>query len=140
MLFEIEVSTGEKFQVVDITSEVQTLVYRSGVKHGIVIVFVRHTTTGLLINEAESGLLQDIRDQMREMIPRGRGYAHDRIDSNAHAHLRATLFLNPEVVVPIDGAELQLGTWQRILFIELDGPRRRKIQVMVCSCSEFPGE
>ncbi|NJE29668.1 YjbQ family protein [Thermococcus sp. 18S1] len=140
MLFEIEVPTGERFQIVDITPEVQRLVYRSGVKHGIAVVFVRHTTTGLMINEAEGGLLRDIKARMKELVPEDAGYAHDRIDSNAHAHLRATLFLNPEVVVPIDGAELQLGTWQRILFIELDGPRRRKVQVMVCPCPEFPGE
>ncbi|WP_297535983.1 YjbQ family protein, partial [Thermococcus sp.] len=52
----------------------------------------------------------------------------------------ASIFLNPEVVVPIDQAELHLGTWQRILFVELDGPRHRKVYVMVCPCPEMPEE
>ncbi|WP_297417284.1 secondary thiamine-phosphate synthase enzyme YjbQ [Thermococcus sp.] len=137
MLFELEVPTSEKFQIVDITDDVQRLVYRSKVKHGIVIVFTRHTTTGLFINEAENGLLEDIKAKMKELVPKGAGYSHDRIDGNAHSHIRASLFLNPEVVIPIDEAELQLGTWQRILFVELDGPRHRKVQVMVCPCPEF---
>ncbi len=140
MLFEIEVPTSGRFQIVDITGEVQRLVYRSKVKHGIAVVFTRHTTTGLFINESESGLLEDIKAKMKELVPRGAGYSHDRIDSNAHSHIRASLFLNPEVIVPIDGAELQLGTWQRILFVELDGPRHRKVLVMVCPCPEFPEE
>jgi len=140
VLFEIEVPTSGRFQIVDITGEVQRLVYRSKVKHGIAVVFTRHTTTGLFINESESGLLEDIKAKMKELVPRGAGYSHDRIDSNAHSHIRASLFLNPEVIVPIDGAELQLGTWQRILFVELDGPRHRKVLVMVCPCPEFPEE
>ncbi len=140
MLFELEVPTSERFQIVDITDDVQRLVYRAKVKHGIAVVFTRHTTTGLFINEAEKGLLEDIKAKMKELVPKGAGYSHDRIDSNAHSHIRASLFLNPEVVVPIDEAELQLGTWQRILFVELDGPRHRKVQVMLCPCPEFPEE
>ncbi|WP_258083886.1 secondary thiamine-phosphate synthase enzyme YjbQ [Thermococcus thermotolerans] len=134
MLFEVKVPTTEKFQVVDITDEIQHLVWRSDVTSGIAVVFTSHTTTGLVINENESGLLEDIKAKMKELVPRGAGYAHDRIDSNAHSHLRATLFLNPEVVVPIDNGELLLGTWQRILFIELDGPRHRKVLVKICRC------
>ncbi len=140
MLFELEVPTSGRFQIVDITDDVQRLVYRAKVKHGIAVVFTRHTTTGLFINEAEKGLLEDIKAKMKELVPKGAGYSHDRIDSNAHSHIRASLFLNPEVVVPIDEAELQLGTWQRILFVELDGPRHRKVQVMLCPCPEFPEE
>ncbi|AFL95704.1 hypothetical protein CL1_1505 [Thermococcus cleftensis] len=137
MLFEVDVPTKERFEIIDITDEVQRIVYRSRVKHGIVVVFTGHTTTGLLINEAEKGLLGDIKAKMEDLVPKGAGYAHDTIDRNAHSHLRAGLFLNPEVVVPVDQAELQLGTWQRILFVELDGPRHRKVRVMVCPCPKF---
>ncbi len=134
MLFEVKVPTTEKFQVVDITDEIQRLVWKSDVTSGIAVVFTSHTTTGLVINENEGGLLEDIRAKMKELVPRGAGYVHDRIDSNAHSHLRAALFLNPEVVVPIENGELLLGTWQRILFIELDGPRHRKVLVKICRC------
>ncbi|QDA32511.1 YjbQ family protein [Thermococcus indicus] len=134
MLFEVKVPTTEKFQIIDITDEIQRLVWKSDVTSGIAVVFTSHTTTGLVINENESGLLEDIKAKMKELVPRGAGYVHDRIDSNAHSHLRATLFLNPEVAVPIDNGELLLGTWQRILFIELDGPRHRKVLVKICRC------
>ncbi|NJE09529.1 secondary thiamine-phosphate synthase enzyme YjbQ [Thermococcus sp. MAR1] len=134
MLFEVKISTEEKFQIVDITDEIQHLVWKSDVTSGIAVVFTTHTTTGLAINENEAGLIQDIRAKMKELIPKGEGYAHDRIDSNAHSHLRAILLLNPEVVVPIENGELLLGTWQRILFIELDGPRHRKVLVKICRC------
>jgi secondary thiamine-phosphate synthase enzyme len=140
VLYEIKIATERRLQIIDITDEVQKMVYRSKVKHGIAVVFTHHTTTGLMINEYEAGLIEDFKTKMKELIPRGAGYLHDRIDSNAHAHLRASLLLNPEVVVPIDEAELHLGTWQRILFVELDGPRHRSVYVMVCPCPEFPEE
>ncbi|GAB6101599.1 secondary thiamine-phosphate synthase enzyme YjbQ [Thermococcus atlanticus] len=135
MLHELSIETSRKFEIVDITGDVQRLVWKSGITEGIIVVFTRHTTTGLLINENENGLLLDIKEKMEELIPEGAGYAHDRIDSNAHSHLRAGLLLNPEVIVPVEEGELVLGTWQRILFVELDGPRRRKLLVKVCSCN-----
>jgi len=140
MLFEIAIPTEERVQVVDITREVQSILWKSHVKHGIAVVFTRHTTTGLMINEAEKGLLQDIKRKMEDLVPVGAGYSHDNIDSNAHSHLRASLLLNTELVLPVDEGELQLGTWQRVLFVELDGPRHRKVQVMVCPCPEKPEE
>jgi secondary thiamine-phosphate synthase enzyme len=140
MLFTFEVRTEGKFQVVDVTRSVQEAVWKSDVAHGIAVVLTPHTTTGLMINEYEPGLVGDIEAKMEELVPMGAGYAHDRIDSNAHSHIRATLFLNPEVVIPVDQGELQLGTWQRVLLVELDGPRRRRVQVMVCPCPAYPEE
>jgi len=134
MLFEVKVPTKEKFQVIDITEEIQHLVWRSDITSGIAVVFTTHTTTGLFINENEAGLIQDIKAKMKELIPKGAGYSHDRLDSNAHAHIRASLLLNPEVVIPIENGELLLGTWQRVLFVELDGPRHRKVLVKLCRC------
>lgn len=138
MLFSLEVPTGERFQIIDITDEIQRLVWKGKLKHGLAVVFTRHTTTGLMINEPEGGLLEDFRAKMKELIPKGVGYKHDRIDSNAHSHLRAGLFLNTELVIPVDEGELLLGTWQRILFVELDGPRHRRVYVMLCPCPEYP--
>ena len=140
MLFTFKVVTGEKFQVIDVTKSVQEVVWKSGVTHGMAIVLTPHTTTGLMINEYEPGLIEDIKAKMKELVPEGAGYAHDRIDSNAHSHIRASIFLNPEVIVPVDQGELQLGTWQRILLVELDGPRHRRVQVMVCPCPVYPEE
>jgi secondary thiamine-phosphate synthase enzyme len=140
MLFTIEIPTKEKFQILDITDEVQKKVWEGKLKHGIAVVFTKHTTTGLMINEPEEGLLQDFKNKMKELVPKGADYLHDRIDHNAHSHLRASLLLNSELVIPVDEGELLLGTWQRILFVELDGPRHRRVLVMLCPCQEYPEE
>lgn len=114
----------------DITGEVKEIVKRKGVDSGICVLFTRHTTTGITINENESGLKSDILTFLNELIPEGGGYAHDRIDNNAHAHLRSVV-LGSSVTIPIDSGDLALGTWQSILFIDCDGPRRREACVKV---------
>ncbi|AEC52156.1 hypothetical protein PNA2_1241 [Pyrococcus sp. NA2] len=133
MIRTIRIRTSKEFEIVDITGEVEKIVRESNVKSGIALVFTRHTTTALTINENESGLKQDLENLLSRLIPRGAGYLHDRIDNNAHSHLRGIL-IGPSVVVPIEEGRLLLGTWQSILFIELDGPRSREIYVKVCEC------
>jgi len=133
-MVNLEVRTNEPVEIVDITDHVQEAVWKSDVTHGIVLVFTRHTTTGLLINENEPNLIRDILDHMEELVPRGKSYRHNTVDRNAHSHLRSSLLLNPSVTVPIDAGELQLGPWQRILLVELDGPRHRKVTLMICPC------
>ena len=85
------------------------------------MIFTKHTTTGIIINENEAGLKSDILTLLNELIPKGKGYLHDRIDNNAHAHLRAVV-LGSSVTIPIKRGALALGTWQSILFVECDGP------------------
>jgi secondary thiamine-phosphate synthase enzyme len=109
---------------------VQEKVRKSGVKDGMAVIYTRHTTTAIVINENEPGLREDILELIKKLIPQAAGYHHDRIDDNADAHLRATLLGN-SIVVPVTDGQLELGTWQRILFIELDGPRRRAVVVKV---------
>ncbi|HDS44563.1 MAG TPA: YjbQ family protein, partial [Methanomicrobia archaeon] len=116
--------------LIDITDEVQQIVRAKRVDSGICVVFSRHTTTGIVINENEPGLRSDILRLLDELVPRGKGYLHDRIDSNAHAHLRAVL-LGSSVSIPIETGAMTLGTWQSILFVECDGPRRREVFVQV---------
>jgi secondary thiamine-phosphate synthase enzyme len=69
---------------------------------------------------------------MADLVPPGKGYGHDRLDGNAHAHLRAILLGN-SAVIPVEMGSLALGTWQRILFLEMDGPRRRRISTKALS-------
>ncbi len=126
----IEIRTSKRVEIVDITSEVQKEVEKSGVKDGIAVVYTQHTTTAVIINENESGLREDIVFVLDKLIPRGAGYMHDTIDNNADSHLRA-IFLGNSVVVPITNGRLDLGTWQRIMFVELDGPRTRRVVVKV---------
>ncbi|NJE12258.1 secondary thiamine-phosphate synthase enzyme YjbQ [Thermococcus sp. LS2] len=133
MIYEIEIHTNKEFEIIDITSEVQKIVKESNIQEGIAVVFTKHTTTALIVNENEKRLLSDIEMLLENIAPRGKGYKHDRIDNNAHSHLRAIL-LNPSITIPIKDGKLELGTWQSILFVELDGPRLRKILVKLCTC------
>jgi len=122
----IEIDTRERVEIIDITSSIEEFVRRSSIENGICLVYTLHTTTGLTVNEAERGLIKDMCRLMSSLIPEGAGYLHDKIDSNAHAHLQA-LLLGNSVTIPVDAGRPILGTWQRILFIELDGPRRRRL-------------
>jgi secondary thiamine-phosphate synthase enzyme len=128
----IEIDTKKPVEAVDITGAVQRLLEKSGVREGICLVYSYHTTTGIIINEAESNLIQDILDLMANLVPQGKGYGHDRLDGNAHAHLR-TILLGNSVVIPVEKGALMLGTWQRILLLEMDGPRRRRIYAKAMS-------
>jgi secondary thiamine-phosphate synthase enzyme len=128
----IAVSTKEGTELIDITHEVQALVSQNRVESGICVVSTRHTTTGIIINENEAGLKSDILNLLDRLVPRGKGYFHDRIDDNAHAHLRAML-LGSSVTIPIEHGSLALGTWQSIFLVECDGPRRREVAVSVLS-------
>ena len=126
----IELITRENTELVDITDKIKEIVRNEGAISGICVVFTKHTTTGLIINENEAGLRSDIIALLNELIPKGRGYMHDRIDNNAHSHLRA-MILSSSVCIPIDQANLMLGRWQSILFVECDGPRKREVYVKV---------
>ncbi|MCX8207208.1 MAG: secondary thiamine-phosphate synthase enzyme YjbQ [Methanothrix sp.] len=122
----IEVATTRGSEVVDITQQVQRAVRESGVIDGICLVYTLHTTTAVIVNEAESGLLMDIIDKIKEVVPAA-GYKHGE---NGPAHLQASILGN-SVVLPVENCMPLLGTWQRILFVELDGPRRRRVGVKV---------
>jgi secondary thiamine-phosphate synthase enzyme len=128
MMNTIEIETGKPVEVVDITDHVEKTLQKSGVESGVCLVYSYHTTTGLTVNEADGALIKDILNLLQKIAPRGAGYQHDKGDGNAHAHLQATL-LGSSVIIPVDRKRLALGTWQRILFFELDGPRRRSIFV-----------
>lgn len=126
----LELKTIERLEVIDITREVNSIVADSGVKTGLVNVFSRHSTSGIVINENESGLVEDLKNLLVRLVPEEAGYKHDRIDYNADSHLRS-LLLGNGVSVPLDVGMMELGTWQSIFFIELDGPRTRNITVTV---------
>lgn len=124
---EIMVETGCHSCTIDITSRVAGVIRDCRAGDGLALVYTPHTTSAVIINEAEPGLMEDIVDVLRRVVPRD-GWRHDRIDSNAWSHLSASL-LGSGVVVPVIDGVMGLGTWQSILFVELDGPRRRRVRV-----------
>ena len=124
--FEFE--TRGEFDVVDITRWVERVVAESGVMAGMALVYAGHATGVIVLNENEAGLLEDLRDLLRELTPSGGDYHHH---GNAHAHLRSML-LEPSKVLPVTGGRLGLGTWQSLLWVEAETrPRRRRVDVTV---------
>lgn len=123
----LTIATDERLQVLDITDRIRSEIPDGA--SGTVTIFSRHTTTGLTINEAERRLMGDFERALSDLVSDS-GWAHDEIDNNADSHVRAML-LGPSETVPVREGELQLGTWQSILFVELDGPRSRTVEVTV---------
>ncbi|MCD6105911.1 MAG: YjbQ family protein [Thermoplasmata archaeon] len=133
MISEIEVKTSGELDIINITPLVEEVVRRSGVAKGMVFLFLKSTTSALIINEDEEGLKNDLREIMETLIPRGRRYAHNRAwgEENAHSHLRSILLGN-SLQIPLEGGRLMLGTWQSVFLVELDvRPRTRKIVVSI---------
>ncbi len=126
----MDIQTKTRTELIDITDRVRAEVTESGIKDGICVISTRHTTGSIVINENERGLGSDILEMLETLVPENKSYAHNRIDNNADAHLRATLLGN-SATLPIEGGHLVLGTWQSIFFIELDGPRNRSVNVTI---------
>lgn len=127
---KLKIETSKRVELIDITSEVQNEVMKKGVSEGICIISTRHTTAGIIINENESGLKEDILNLLQKLVPTDAGYRHNRIDNNADAHLRAVL-LGASEALPIIQGKLELGTWQSVFFAEMDGPRSRTVNLTV---------
>jgi len=128
----IRVSTKERFQLVNITREVESFVKESGICQGILIVSVPHATASIIVNENEPGLLSDIIEKVKEITEPGSSkWLHNSIDDNAHAHIGSALF-GHERVFPIIDCRILKGIWQDIFLLEMDGPRgERKIVLTV---------
>ena len=129
----IRVSTKARDEILDITGEVQGIVSESGLKNGLACVFVSGSTAAITTVEHEPGLVLDLQRAMERLYPKGMDYEHHRRwgDGNGHSHVRAS-FLGPSLTVPVVDGRLQLGTWQQIVFMELDNkPRTREVHVQV---------
>jgi secondary thiamine-phosphate synthase enzyme len=122
---KINIKTGSRIEMVDITSLVQEEVSKSGVKDGICMVYVPHTTAAITINEgADPAVCHDILTKLNDLVPPNAGYRH--MEGNADSHVKASL-VGSSVSVIVENGRLILGTWQKIFFCEFDGPRSRNI-------------
>ncbi len=128
---EFTISTSRRFELVDITDKVIEIVRNSGIKNGLVHIFVPHATAAILANEHEDGLIQDYITLIKKLFPPEAPWKHNRIDDNAHAHLAAGI-IGPSRSFPLINGRLVRGTWQNVFLVELDGPRSyRRIVVTV---------
>ncbi|WP_296789542.1 secondary thiamine-phosphate synthase enzyme YjbQ [uncultured Methanobrevibacter sp.] len=117
-----KIDTNKNFEIIDITSKINDLL---DINEGIVSIFSRHSTSAIVVNENESGLLSDLEFTLDNLITDKYSYSHDRIDNNARSHLKSFLLSSSESL-PVKNGKLDLGTWQSVFFIELDGPRRSR--------------
>ena len=123
---EIRLSTSKKQELIDITGKINNIIKKSKVKNGICNIFTAHATAAIIINENyDPNICLDLLDALNELIPKGK-WRHDRIDGNADAHIKAAI-LGPHESIPVKDGELQLGQWQSLMFVELDGPRNNRI-------------
>ena len=128
---QITMDTTAGVQVIDITSEVRKLLAQSDLQEGLATVFVPGSTATVTTIEYEPGLIADMTKALDRIAPRNGRYEHDQRwhDGNGHSHIRAA-FLKPSVTIPFSHNTLMLGTWQQLVFIELDvRPRNRTIIV-----------
>ena len=126
-IFTVETRQAE--QTIDITDSVRKVVASAGAPSGVAHVMVLHSTAAVVVNEThDPNIGIDVLAALDRAVPNRGGWLHDRIDDNAHSHIKAAI-LGPSELVPVSGGELVLGTWQRLMLIELDGPRTRRVSV-----------
>ena len=123
----LTIETDSQTECIDITDRVAATLPDDA--SGVCTIFSQHTTMGVVVNEAESRLLDDLGAALDDLVADD-GWQHDQIDDNADSHVRAML-VRESVTVPVADGELQLGRWQSILAVECDGPRSRTLTIRV---------
>ena len=137
----IHLATSHPTQFIDLTERLEAIVADAGLRVGVINIQTLHTTTGIVVNEHEPLLLSDFETMLEGAAPRDRPYRHDdpairsvnvtdQERPNGHAHCRA-LLLPSSAGLNVMKGKLLLGRWQRVFFVELDGPRDREISVLV---------
>jgi secondary thiamine-phosphate synthase enzyme len=145
-LSTIQLETRHPTQFIDLTDQVEALISTAGLQTGLVNVQSLHTTTAIVVNEHEPLLLADVAAMLERLASQEAVYRHDNVSlrgancvlgerPNGHSHCRA-LLLASAVCLNIAGGRLQLGRWQRLFLVELDGPRTREVSVLLMGESE----
>lgn len=138
--YQLQLTTGDGIALHDVTPQIHSYLGNSGIENGFVTVTSRHSTTALTINENEQRLLKDVKTFLTTLIPPAAKYLHNDIHlrdcppdepENAHSHLAAMLLGSSEVI-PVSEGRLELGQYQSVMLVELDGPRERNVSVQFC--------
>lgn len=129
--YHLKVKIPNRWALVNITAVIEDCVRDAGIEDGMCLISSLHITSGIYINDAESGLLNDLAQWLEKLAPFGLNYQHHQTgEDNADAHLK-TLLTNHQVIVPVSLGELELGTWQQVFYAEFDGQREKRILVKV---------
>jgi len=141
MNMTISLETKESSDIIDITEKVKKFIQESKIENGLVNIQTMHTTAMVFVNENEPELLKDFKNHLEKLAPKNDKYHHDNFDirtvnmcedecANGHAHCKA-IHLPTSVCLNLVSNELELGTWQRVMFIELDRSRKRQIHIQI---------
>ncbi len=123
--------TKKKREYINITPQVDDALRKSGIKEGMALVSAMHITAGVYVNDAESGLIQDIDEWLQKLAPEGPDYRHHRTgESNGDAHLK-NLLIGHEVIIPVTEGRLDFGPWQQVYYAEFDGRRKKRLIVKI---------
>lgn len=130
MQTEFRVRSTRKYEMLDVTRQVNDIVRQAGLDEAICSVYVTHATAAVIVNENDDpNVCEDVLAALDRIIPEGI-WRHDRVDGNAAAHIKAAI-LGPGETIPVRQRQLLLGTWQAVMLVELDGPRERRVVVTV---------
>jgi secondary thiamine-phosphate synthase enzyme len=122
--------TREREEFVNITRQVENAIAKSGVQEGMALVSAMHITAAVYVNDAESGLIEDIREWLRGLAPRNNYRHHQTGEDNGEAHLK-NLLLHHEVVIPVTKGRADFGPWQQVYYAEFDGQRPKRVIIKV---------
>lgn len=124
-------TTRKHREYINITGDVEKILNKSGIKDGMILVSAMHITAGVYVNDAESGLIQDIDEWLEQLAPFKANYRHHRTgESNGDAHLKS-LLIHHEVILPVTDGKLDFGPWQQVYYAEFDGQRKKRVIVKV---------
>ena len=124
-------NTRQRREIIRVTDEIAAIVSRSGVREGLVLVSAMHITSGVYVNDWESGLISDIEEWLEKLAPARADYRHHQTgEDNADAHLKRTI-LGHQVTLPITAGTLDLGPWEQVFYAEFDGRRKKRVIVKV---------
>lgn len=126
---DLVIKTKKKKEVIDITDEIESVLDKKNFKNGLVNVFVKHTTCSVTLMDLDPGTDEDFLDAITKIFPKGT-YRHPHDPSHVGEHIMSTI-IGQSVNVPVKSGKLILGTWQRLVLIELSGPRERNLIVTV---------
>ena len=124
-------NTKRRRDYINITGDVEAALDKSGVREGLIRVSAMHITAAVYVNDAESGLIEDIDEWLDKLAPYGPDYRHHRTgEDNGDAHLK-NLLMHSQVVLPITDGKIDLGPWQQVYYAEFDGRRRKRVIIKI---------
>ena len=124
-------NTSKRREYINITPEVESALEKSRIREGMILVSAMHITAGVYVNDAESGLIQDIDKWANDLAPLGQDYLHHRTgEDNGDAHLK-NLLIGSQVVLPITEGRIDFGPWQQVYYAEFDGRRNKRVIIKI---------